>query len=90
CDWDRHSGACGMFLGGTHAEILSHLRQRHGIGYSAKENLRCSWSSCSEPLKIDSIPRHVAKHLGIQSKCSGCGHVMAPKDVVRDHINKSP
>ncbi|KAG0706828.1 hypothetical protein DFH29DRAFT_900225 [Suillus ampliporus] len=91
CAWNENSQACGMFIGGTRKEILSHLRQRHGVKHSAKENLKCQWGSCSHagPLKIDSIPRHVAKHLGIQSKCSGCERVMAREDVVRDHIKKS-
>ncbi|KAG0706827.1 hypothetical protein DFH29DRAFT_120555 [Suillus ampliporus] len=93
CAWNNeHSQGCGMFIGGTHREILSHLRQRHGVGYSAKENLQCRWRSCSTAglLKIGSIPRHVAKHLGIQSKCSGCEQVMTREDVVQDHIKKSP
>ncbi|KAG1742733.1 uncharacterized protein EDB91DRAFT_1127758 [Suillus paluster] len=93
CAWNNeHSQACGIFIGGTHKNILSHLRRCHGVGFSTREDINCLWGSClrAEHLKIGSIPRHVATHLGIRSKCSGCGRVMSREDAVQDHIKKSP
>ncbi|KAG1717630.1 uncharacterized protein EDB91DRAFT_1012600, partial [Suillus paluster] len=73
CAWNDEHSPCAMFIEGAPKEILSHLRRHHGVACNVKE-VECRWSSCSRagPLKIASIPRHVAKHLGIQSRCSRC------------------
>ncbi|KAG1866828.1 hypothetical protein F4604DRAFT_1927801 [Suillus subluteus] len=91
CSWDTQHSPCGMFIEGSPRDILSHLRERHGIVHSGDADLECRWSSCSmdKRLKMSSIARHIGKHLGIQFKCSRCG-LTARDDVVRDHIRRNP
>ncbi|KAG1747199.1 uncharacterized protein EDB91DRAFT_1019751, partial [Suillus paluster] len=74
CDWDAEHSPCGMYIEGTSRDVISHLRERHGIVQKADEDLKCLWSSCSvgRPLKMGSIARHVSRHLGIQFRCSRC------------------
>ncbi|KAG1747201.1 uncharacterized protein EDB91DRAFT_73979 [Suillus paluster] len=92
CTWDSEHSPCGLFIEATPIDILSHLRQHHGISHNANENLECRWSSCSAdgPLKMGSISRHILKHLGIHFRCTGCELVMARDDVVRAHIRRLP
>ncbi|KAG2147590.1 hypothetical protein DEU56DRAFT_882348 [Suillus clintonianus] len=91
CSWDIQHSPCGMFIEGTPRDILSHLRERHGIVHNAEEDLGCRWSPCSmdRALKMCSIARHIARHLGIQYRCSRC-ELTARDDVVRDHIRRTP
>ncbi|KAG0705694.1 hypothetical protein DFH29DRAFT_260351 [Suillus ampliporus] len=90
CAWSDEP--CTMFIEGTRTEILSHFRQCHGIVCGASGDLVCRWGSCSMaegPLKIGSVARHIARHLGIQYRCSQCELVMCRDDLVRAHIRKS-
>ncbi|KIK41770.1 hypothetical protein CY34DRAFT_187560 [Suillus luteus UH-Slu-Lm8-n1] len=90
CRWDTQHSPCGMFISGAHRDIFSHLRERHGIMYTADADLECLWSPCSmnRCLKMSSIARHIERHLGIQFRCSRC-EFTAREDVVRDHIRRS-
>ncbi|KAG1781620.1 hypothetical protein EV702DRAFT_597346 [Suillus placidus] len=91
CLWDTQHSPCGMFIEGTSRDLLSHLRERHGVMHTADAELECRWSSCSmdKRLKMNSIARHIGKHLDIQFRCSRCG-LTARDDVVRDHIRRNP
>lgn len=91
CCWDTRGSPCRFFIEGSPMDILSHLRERHGVVYSADADIECCWSPCSmdRRLKMSSITRHIARHLGIQFKCSRCG-LTARDDVVRDHIRRNP
>ncbi|KAG2157881.1 uncharacterized protein EDB93DRAFT_731668 [Suillus bovinus] len=92
CSWDTQHSPCGMFIEGAPRDILSHFRERHGIAmYAADADVQCRWSPCSmdRHLKMNSIARHIAWHLGIQFRCSRCG-LTARDDVVRDHIRRNP
>ncbi|KAG2074224.1 hypothetical protein BDR04DRAFT_1229470 [Suillus decipiens] len=91
CCWDTQHSPCKLFIECTSRDILSHLRERHGIVHTADADLECRWSSCSlnRCLKMGSIARHIGKHLGIKFKCSQC-ELTGRDDVVRDHIRRSP
>ncbi|KAG0706831.1 hypothetical protein DFH29DRAFT_900230 [Suillus ampliporus] len=92
CGWNIEHSPCSVFIEGTRKEILSHLKQCHGIMHDIGANIGCCWDSCSMAgaLKMDSVARHIARHLGIKSRCSRCGCVMARDDVIQAHIRKSP
>ncbi|KAG2128142.1 hypothetical protein BD769DRAFT_1667697 [Suillus cothurnatus] len=39
CCWDTQHSPCGIFIEGTPRDILSHLRERHGIVHTADAEL---------------------------------------------------
>jgi hypothetical protein len=95
CRWDNEGALCGDELQATPKDILTHLRQDHGIGIGNKETYRCLWITahgrCEEKLRFQSLGRHVIKHTGIRIKCSLCGTTMpARNDLATRHHHRHP
>ncbi|KAG1860808.1 hypothetical protein F4604DRAFT_1127752 [Suillus subluteus] len=95
CRWDSEGALCGDELQATPKDILTHLRQDHGIGIGNKEIYPCLWLTahgrCEEQLRFQSLGRHVIKHAGIRMKCSLCGTTMpARNDLTTRHRHHHP
>ncbi|KAH7915545.1 hypothetical protein BJ138DRAFT_1141572 [Hygrophoropsis aurantiaca] len=84
CHWGT---SCGTWIRGDKTTLIRHLRKRHGVTASDKEELSCAWGECHMSMKMESIPRHiVSTHLGITLTCLSCQRVFCREDAWRRHL----
>ncbi|KIJ65893.1 hypothetical protein HYDPIDRAFT_109964 [Hydnomerulius pinastri MD-312] len=88
CQWDLRGTQCQMWVEGDVGEVLTHLRQYHGVEGRTKDAIICSWRECAQEFKLGSMPRHVMTHLGVRFQCSNCKGDVAREDYLRAHFRK--
>ena len=87
CNWGiTENRPCGEWIEGGSREVWRHVRTAHGLKGLYSGWCRCRWVGCLEELKVSSLQQHLARHLDIRWRCSGCDMVFSREDYVRRHI----
>ena len=90
CNWEvSEERPCGEWIGGGSKEVWIHVRTAHGLKGKYGGWCHCRWGGCLEKLKVSSLRRHLARHLEIRWRCSGCDTVFSRYDYVRRHIKRN-
>jgi len=85
CLWPHGSEPCNYMIQADTRQLLSHLKDHHGVQGDPKGLHRCRWQGCSMRVQYSSLARHLTTHLGIKIRCLTCSAEVARPDCARAH-----
>jgi len=88
CLWPNGSEPCNYMIQADDRQLLSHLKDHHGVQGDTKGLHRCRWQGCSMRVQHGSLARHLTTHLGIKLRCLNCSAQVARPDCARTHQKK--
>lgn len=100
CGWmdETTDQRCPEFVPAGLRPMLSHLNVVHDVRGPEKDLMECKWavprsagyeSACGMISQRRSMPRHIAKHLGLRCTCKICGKDFARSDLLKCHERKN-